>query len=253
MRLNPHYPAWYLSHVGNAALATGRYAEAITALKNCLARNPNFLGVYPSLVASYIFQWEAQLSQDPQTLAQALAAAQRAVALHDAHPWGHASLGVVYLWQKHYEQAIAEMERAVALDPNDALYHAVQAAVLSLAGRPEAALKATEQALRLRSSSSVDFHLLYTGTAYYLTGRREDAIAQLQQYLSHYPNILDAHLILAAAYSELGRETEAQVEVTEILRLNPKFSLEIHKERVPIKDPEALARHVAALRKAGLT
>ena len=29
-------------------------------------------------------------------------------------------LGYVYLWQKQYEQALAEMERAVALDPNEA-------------------------------------------------------------------------------------------------------------------------------------
>jgi hypothetical protein len=36
------------------------------------------------------------------------------------------------------------------------------------------------------------------------------------------------------------------------LRLNPQFSLEVHKERVPIKDPVMLERHIAALRKAGL-
>jgi adenylate cyclase len=252
IRLNPHYPAWYLGHVGNACLYTGRYAEAITAFKNCLARNPNFLGVYPPLVASYISQWEAQLSQDPQTLAQAFAVARRAVALHDAHPWGHASLGVVHLWQKHYEQAIAEIERAVALSPNEAFSHAIQAAVLSLAGRPEDALKAAEQALHLRSSENVDGHLLYIGTAYYLTGRREEAIAQLRQYLSHYPNILDAHLILAAVYSESGKEAEARAEAAEVLRINPQFSLEVHKERVPIKDPAVLERHIEALRKAGL-
>jgi hypothetical protein len=57
---------------------------------------------------------------------------------------------------------------------------------------------------------------------------------------------------LAAVYSELGKETEAQAEAAEVLRLNPKFSLEVHKERVPIKDPAMLGWHIAALRKAGL-
>jgi hypothetical protein len=33
---------------------------------------------------------------------------------------------------------------------------------------------------------------------------------------------------------------------------NPKFSLEVYKQRVPIKDPAVLERHIAALRKAGL-
>jgi hypothetical protein len=37
-----------------------------------------------------------------------------------------------------------------------------------------------------------------------------------------------------------------------VLRINSKFSLEVHKQRVPIKDPATLERHLAALRKAGL-
>jgi hypothetical protein len=58
--------------------------------------------------------------------------------------------------------------------------------------------------------------------------------------------------LLAAVYSELGRETEAQAEAAEVLRINPKFSLAVHKERIPIKDPAMLERQIAALRKAGL-
>ena len=95
-------------------------------------------------------------------------------------------------------------------------------------------------------------HLDSVGTAYYLAGRPEEAIAPLKHYLTRYPNILGAHLTLAAVYSELGKEAEARAEAAEVLRINPKFSLEVHKERVPIKDPAMLERHIAALRKAGL-
>ena len=56
----------------------------------------------------------------PQTLEQAFALAQQAVALDDSLPGAHAILGYVYLWKKQHEQAIAEAERAIALDPNDA-------------------------------------------------------------------------------------------------------------------------------------
>ena len=68
-------------------------------------------------------------------------------------------------------------------------------------------------------------------------GDYEEARAPLQRYLSRYPNILPAHLILAAVYSELGQAAEAQKEAAEVLRLNPQFSLEVHKQRAPIKDP----------------
>ena len=45
---------------------------------------------------------------------------------------------------------------------------------------------------------------------------------------------------------------EARAEAAEVLRLNPNFSLEVHRQRMPIKDPAVLERHLAALRKAGL-
>jgi hypothetical protein len=38
----------------------------------------------------------------------------------------------------------------------------------------------------------------------------------------------------------------------QVLRINPNFSLEVHRQRVPIKDPAVLERHLAALRQAGL-
>jgi hypothetical protein len=38
----------------------------------------------------------------------------------------------------------------------------------------------------------------------------------------------------------------------EALRINPKFSPEVDKERAPTKDPAVLERYIAALRKAGL-
>jgi adenylate cyclase len=140
----------------------------------------------------------------------------------------------------------------VILAPNDAWNYAVLAEVLSRVGRAEKALQAAEQTLRLKPLHHVDEHLARVGGAYYLAGRPEEAIAPLKQYLSRYPNILSAHLTLAAVYSELGKEAEARAEAAEVLRINPKFSLEVHKERVPIKDPGMLERHIAALRKAGL-
>ena len=57
---------------------------------------------------------------------------------------------------------------------------------------------------------------------------------------------------MAAVYSELGRKAEARAEAAEVLRLNPQFSLEVHRQREPVKDPARLERHLAALRKAGL-
>jgi tetratricopeptide (TPR) repeat protein len=251
MRLHPRYPHWYALQLGGAYQGTGRYAEAIAAWKQALFRNPNNPEAYAGLAASYVQQWASQLSQDPQTLEQALAAAQRAVAMNDSSWLTHLALGYVYLYQQQYEQAVAEAERTVALNPNAAQGYASLAGVLGMVGRADDALRAAEQALRLKPLT-VDAHLASVGGAYALAGRYEEALTPLKQYLTRYPNILDAHLTLAAVYSELGREAEAQAEAAEVLRINPKFSLEVHRQRAPIKDPAVLERHLAALRKAGL-
>src|SRR5262249_52995051 len=149
------------------------------------------------------------------------------------------------------EQVLAEMERAVVLAPTEVASYAALAEVLSCMGRTEDALEAAAQALRLKCLT-VDSHLGDVGTAYAVAGHYEEAQAPLQRYLSRYFNILLGHLMLAAVYSELGQAAEARAEAVEVLRLNPYFSLAVHKQRMPIKDPAVLERHLAALRKAGL-
>jgi adenylate cyclase len=160
-------------------------------------------------------------------------------------------LGYIYLYQQQYEQALAEMERGVTLASTEAGTYAALAEVLSRVGKTEEALEAAAQALRLKPEVPDD-HLAGVGTAYAVAGRYAEARAPLQRYLSRYPNRLPVHLMLAVVYSELGQTAEARAEAAEVLRLNPQFSLEVHKQRMPIKDPVVLERHIAALRKAGL-
>jgi tetratricopeptide (TPR) repeat protein len=251
MRLTPHYPPFYLGDLGWAYFLSGRYTEAVATLKETLGRGPTLMIYYVILADSYVQEWASQQGADAHTLEQALVAVQRGLALNDSYPYGHMSLGLVYLWQKQYEAALTEMERATALNPNGADGYAGLAVTLSRVDRAEDALRMVEQALRYQSGTA-DRHLASIGVAYDLAGRPEEAIAPLKQFLTYYPNILSAHLTLAAVYSELGKEAEARAEAVEVLRLNPQFSLEVDKQREPIKDPAVLERYIAALRKAGL-
>jgi len=251
MRLNPRYPPIYLFQLGWAYNSAGRYAEAVATLKELISRSPNFPYAHFLLANSYWLQWLSQQSPAAQTLEPALAAVQRALALNDSWHWNHIVLGYIYLYQQQYEQALAEIERGVTLAPTEAGTYAALAWVLSCMGRTEDALEAAAQALRLKCLVA-DHHLSSVGTAYAVAGRYEEARVPLQRYLSRYSNFLPAHLMLAVVYSELGQAAEAQAEAAEVLRLNPQFSLEVHKQRLPIKDPAALKRHIAVLRKAGL-
>jgi len=96
------------------------------------------------------------------------------------------------------------------------------------------------------------FYLWSLGHAYRLLGRSEEAITAMRNLVIQNPDHLMAHMLLAATYSEVGREEEARAEATEILRINPNYSLAIVQERVPYKDSALCDRQLTALRKAGL-
>jgi len=118
-------------------------------------------------------------------------------------------------------------------------------------GSTTEALDTAAQSQQLKDEFADD-HIASIGTAYTIAGHYEEARAVLLRSLSYYPNFLFSHLMLAAVYSELGQVAEARAEAAEVLRLNPNFSLKVHKQRMPIRDPVVLEQHLAALRKAGL-
>lgn len=166
-------------------------------------------------------------------------------------PLVHSLLSWVYWGKGRFEQAITEGERAITLDPNNAAGYAAQADTLSLVDKPEEAIRLMDKAMRLNPRYPV-WYLTTLGRAYHITGRYEEEIASLKSTLARSPNNFAAHVYLAAAYIELGREAEARAEATEAQRLNPQFSLEVWRQRAPYKDPAVLERTLAALRKAGL-
>lgn len=253
MRLNPRYPAWYLIEAGWAYRLLWRQDEAIRTFKLLLGREPKYLTAYMHLVFCYLQQYGYQLSPDPGTLEQASDAAQRLVSLSSATPWwGHLTSAGVYLWQKQYDRAITELEQAIDLDPTYAQSYAYLAEALSRAGRVEEAAPAVEKALHLNPLPKLELYFGALGTAYYFMGRSEEAIAFLKAHRNRNPHSFGAHLYLAAAYAELGRDEEARAEAAELLRISPSFSLEVYRQRVPLKDLPALERHIAALHKAGL-
>jgi adenylate cyclase len=85
-----------------------------------------------------------------------------------------------------------------------------------------------------------------------MTGQYAEAIPAFKKALNRNPNYLPAHAFLAASYVSLGREPEATAAAEQVLRINPKFSLESYAKTLPYKNKADIERYVAALRKAGL-
>jgi adenylate cyclase len=156
------------------------------------------------------------------------------------------------LWNRQEDLGITELEKAVLLDPNSSLAYGTLAAGLNYSGRPEEAVGFVKQAMRLDPKFG-PWVALWLGDSYYLLRRYDEAVAAYQEGVHRNPNYISVHRMLAATYAELGRQKEARAEVAEILRINPAYSVELYRARVPFKNRADLDRLIAGLRKAGLT
>ena len=85
-----------------------------------------------------------------------------------------------------------------------------------------------------------------------MMGMYDESIVIWKKAQQINPDYLPTHTYLAACYSSMGRDVEATAESKEVLRINPKFSIESYAKTLPYKNEADIEREVAALRKAGL-
>jgi len=176
---------------------------------------------------------------------------RKAIALDDSYATAHGLLGNLYMYTKQYDKGIAECERGVALDPNSAGALGWLGQNLYWADRPEEAIPVLEKAIRLNPFPP-GWYLYNLAMAFRDMGRYEEAISACKKVFHREPKNVIARLVLAATYSLSGREAEARAEAAEILRIDPKFSLERLAKTRPHKNQANTKSFIDALRKAGL-
>jgi adenylate cyclase len=220
--------------------------------EEAMALDPEYARPYRILALCHIRDIWYGLSKAPKkSLKQAAEMAQKAISLDESDPCGYEVLSMVYLFKRQYERAIAEAERAIALDPNGADARSQLGIALFTAGRQQEAIAPLEKAIRINPIATPNsFRSL--AAAYRDIGRYEEAIAAYKKALERAPDSLYANLGLAATYSLAGRDKEAHAEASEVLKLQPKFSLERFAKRNPYKNKADTDRLIGALRKAGL-
>jgi adenylate cyclase len=227
-------------------------ARAQALLNRAIELDPGYATAYANLamtrLMNYLNRWSE--TADP-SLEYAYELAQKAVALDGTDPTAHHMMGLICLWKRQHDQAIAELERSIALEPNRAYTFGVLGNALQYAGRPEEALEWINRGMRLDPGYS-DSRLHFLALATFQLGRYEDATEILRRRIILKPDTDISRVLLAACYGHLGLTDEAKIQWAEVFRINPDYSLERHMKNLPYKDPANTDRIVEGLRKAGL-
>ncbi|MGZ6240603.1 MAG: tetratricopeptide repeat protein [Syntrophales bacterium] len=205
------------------------------------------------LASSHSFDFFFHTTESPQrSIEKAIELMQKAVALDNDHASAHSILGLFYAYNGEHDKALAEVERSLALDPSSAECLARYGRVLDYAGRPEEAIPMLQKAIRLNPFGNPRFFEI-SGSTFMDTGRFEEAVSAFKKAIQSAPDNLPAHLGLAATYSMMDREKEARAEAAEVLRVNPKFSLDNWaRARSFYRNQSVIHKVTGALRKVGL-
>ena len=213
--------------------------------EEAIALDPEYAMPYGVLARLHIVDfWLDTSKSQEQSLAEATGLLQKAIALDDTYAEAYGILGHVFSLRRQPDEALTQAEKAVALDPNSAELHYRLAKVLVFNGKNEEAIPEYKIAIRLNPIPPTNY-LWSLGLAYAETGQYDEAITWCEKAVRQAPDNLWPRIMMTTVYSWSGRDEEARAEAAEVLRINPKFSLERFAKRA---DPEL----VSALRKAGL-
>jgi adenylate cyclase len=220
--------------------------------EEAIALDPQYASAYFNLGRAHMAAvWLGTTTSPKQSMAKAMELLQKTIALDDTFAGAYSRLGFLYSMRRQHDKGIAEAEKGVALDPNSAQAHYFLGKTLSFAGRWEESIPEYKKAIRLNPipPSAVSWSL---GLSYAYTGKYEEAITWCEKAVRQEPNDMIARVMMTVVYSFSGRVEDARVQAAEVLRIQPKFSVEKSAMRCRYKRRTDCERYYGALRKAGL-
>ena len=226
--------------------------QARRLLKEIITLDPEYADAYAFLGATHFMDVPLGISKSPkESLSLALKFTKKALDRDDSLSAAHSLLGWLYTLARQHDKAIAECEKAIELTPNSANANIWMGHILTFAGRHEEAVRYSEKALRLNPRPE-EWYYRFLGYTYFGVGNYDEAIAAHKKALQRAPNSILAHEGLTTAYFQAGRLEDARAQAAEVLRINPKYSVEFSGRSLPYKNQIDQERFLDGIRKSGI-
>jgi adenylate cyclase len=238
---------WHLSKASaeDNALAEKFFQQAIDL-------EPMFVGGYKGLaMAQGGAAFDFQAGSPFAILSSVEALARRAIALDNTDAEACSILSNALRMRGDLSDALAEAERALAISPNLSRAHGMLGIVLILSGQPKEGLAALETSNRLNPRSRWAMVPNYMAMGLYFSREYEATVEAARRAIRSYPDYPHPYRWLAAALGQLGQIQEAKQALESATAVvHGSFDMYV-RNRVPWMRPEDHAHMVEGLRKAG--
>jgi adenylate cyclase len=187
-------------------------AKAVTHLNKAIELDPTYGRAHAALAGAYWlsyrrgWSWEMDWPYEVKLKVPLLAHEHLEKALKSPTSLAHQVASWMLVHEPLHEEAIAEAERAIALNPNDVDNLFAMARALIFGGRPAEGTGYVKKAMRLDPHYPAQY-LSFLGLAQFCMEQLEEAAITLERAHKRNPE-LEAYPIVAT-YAHLGREEEA--------------------------------------------
>jgi TolB-like protein/Flp pilus assembly protein TadD len=240
-----------LSHYWRVTRQDHLIAQAL--LERAIALDPDYGQALSVLAASHMrgvhLGWE-----DLATAAEpAERAALRAVDVAGDDAWARTALGSVYFSTGRLDDAIAEFETALQLNPNFCMAYGYYALALCYCGRTEDAYQAAQHAVR-HSPRDPSLAIYYGVAAYarFMEKKYAEAIGLARDAVRQRGDLTGAYRVLTVAAAMSGDLALAASALQELRRIQPNISLEWIANQLPWRFDGDREHYLEGFRRAGL-
>jgi adenylate cyclase len=158
--------------------------------EEAIALDPNYADAYGLLAFTHLMDiWFGWSRSARESFRKAEELAQKSLTLDNNNALAIGLLGHIFLLKRQHDKAIAEGERAIALNPNAAYSYMLLAATYRFSGRAKESIPLLEKAIRLQPYTPSSYYY-QLGMAYNFTGQYDEAIAVLKKALKRTPDHL---------------------------------------------------------------
>ena len=207
------YNLYLLGRYHFAKYTPAGWKRSVEYFAQAIQRDSTFALAYAGLADAYMLLGYLAILRPADAFPKARSAALRAIALDSTLGEAHASLGLITAaYDRDWRAAEARFRRALALSPNSVYAHMWYATfVLTPLGRHDEAIAEMQRAEAIDPVSlPVRFNVSFR---YYFARRYDDAIAACQRALELDPTFAPVRAVLGFSYAALGRYDDAIREI----------------------------------------